>query len=132
MKLRRIIMDQSIVKNKEDYVKDTEQIRHNISTTQERFNKEKNKLANHQHKFDKMQLEFTNDMSMKLLDKVSSGEIDVKDLPNIKSYLFDDIGSLDVSSEVPVSSSDTDETAQSTSSHSDVDHNPFADANRHS
>ena len=125
-------MDQSIVKLKENYVKDTEQIRHNISTTQERINKEKNKLANHQRKFDKEQLEYTNDVSMKLLDMVSTGAIDVKDLPTIKSYLFDDSGSLDVSSEVDVSSSNKDETVQSTSSHSDVDHNPFADANRHS
>lgn len=126
-------MDQSIVKLKENYVKDTEQIRHNISTTQERINKEKNKLANHQRKFDKAQLEFTNDVSMKLLDMVSNGAIDVKDLPTIKSYLFDDSGSLDVSSEVTVSSSATDdETVQSTSSHSDVDPNPFADAYRHS
>ena len=69
---------------------------------------------------------------MKLLDMVSTGEIDVKDLPTIKSYLFDDSGSLDVSSAVDVSSSNTDETAQSTSSDFDVDHNPFADANRHS
>ena len=69
---------------------------------------------------------------MKLLDMVSTGAIDVKDLPTIKSYLFDDSGSLDVSSEVDVSSSNKDETVQSTSSHSDVDHNPFADANRHS
>lgn len=99
-------MDQSIVKLKENYVKDTEQIRHNISTTQERINKEKNKLANHQRKFDKAQ--------------------------PIKSYLFDDSGSLDVSSEVDVSSSAKDETSQSTSSHYDVDDNPFADANRHS
>ncbi|EHR81053.1 hypothetical protein [Staphylococcus epidermidis] len=125
-------MDQSIVKLKENYVKDTEQIRHNISTTQERINKEKNKLANHQRKFDKAQLEFTNDVSMKLLDMVSNGAIDVKDLPTIKSYLFDDSGSLDVSSEVDVSSSAKDETSQSTSSHSDVDPNPFADAYRHS
>lgn len=125
-------MNQTIVKLKENYVKDTEQIRHNISTTQERINKEKNKLANHQRKFDKEQLEYTNDVSMKLLDMVSTGAIDVKDLPTIKSYLFDDSGSLDVSSEVDVSSSNTDETVQSTSSHSDVDHNPFADANRHS
>jgi hypothetical protein len=125
-------MDQSIVKLKENYVKDTEQIRHNISTTQERINKEKNKLANHQRKFDKAQLEFTNDVSMKLLDMVSNGEIDVKDLPTIKSYLFDDSSSLDVSSEVDVSSLADDETSQSTSSHYDVDHNPFADANRHS
>ncbi|MBF2179335.1 MULTISPECIES: hypothetical protein [Staphylococcus] len=125
-------MNQTIVKLKENYVKDTEQIRHNISTTQERINKEKNKLANHQRKFDKEQLEYTNDVSMKLLDMVSTGAIDVKDLPTIKSYLFDDSGSLDVSSEVDVSSSNKDETVQSTSSHSDVDHNPFADANRHS
>lgn len=125
-------MDQSIVKLKENYVKDTEQIRHNISTTQERINKEKNKLANHQRKFDKAQLEYTNDVSMKLLDMVSTGEIDVKDLPTIKSYLFGDSGSLDVSSEVDVSSSSTDETPQSTSQHYDVDDNPFADANRHS
>lgn len=125
-------MDQSIVKLKENYVKDTEQIRHNISTTQERINKEKNKLANHQRKFDKAQLEFTNDVSMKLLDMVSNGAIDVKDLPTIKSYLFDDSSSLDVSSEVDVSSLADDETSQSTSSHYDVDHNPFADANRHS
>ncbi|WP_447550177.1 hypothetical protein [Staphylococcus haemolyticus] len=125
-------MNQTIVKLKENYVKDTEQIRHNISTTQERINKEKNKLANHQRKFDKEQLEYTNDVSMKLLDMVSTGAIDVKDLPTIKSYLFDDSGSLDVSSVVDVSSSNTDETVQSTSSHSDVDHNPFADANRHS
>jgi hypothetical protein len=33
---------------------------------------------------------------------VSNGEIDVKDLPTIKSYLFDDSSSLDVSSEVDV------------------------------
>ena len=125
-------MDQSIVKIKENYVKDTEQIRHNISTTQERINKEKNKLANHQRKFDKAQLEFTNDVSMQLLDMVSSGAIDVKDLPTIKSYLFDDSGSLDVSSEVVVSSSVTDETTQSTSSHSDVDHDTFANVNRNS
>lgn len=125
-------MNQTIVKLKENYVKDTEQIRHNISTTQDRINKEKNKLANHQRKFNKAQLEFTNDVSMKLLDMVSTGAIDVKDLPTIKSYLFDDSGSLDVSSAVAVSSSATDETAQSTSSHSDVDHNPFADVNRHS
>ena len=125
-------MDQSIVKLKENYVKDTEQIRHNISTTQERINKEKNKLANHQRKFDKAQLEFTNDVSTKLLDMVSNGAIDVKDLPTIKSYLFDDSSSLDVSSEVDVSSLADDETSQSTSSHYDVDHNPFADANRHS
>ena len=125
-------MNQTIVKLKENYVKDTEQIWHNISTTQERINKEKNKLANHQRKFDKEQLEYTNDVSMKLLDMVSTGAIDVKDLPTIKSYLFDDSGSLDVSSEVDVSSSNKDETVQSTSSHSDVDHNPFADANRHS
>ena len=125
-------MNQKIVKLKENYVKDTEQIRHNITTTQERINKEKNKLANHQRKFDKAQLEFTNDVSMKLLDMVSTGAIDVKDLPTIKSYLFDDSGSLDVSSAVDVSSSNTDETAQSTSSDFDVDHNPFADANRHS
>jgi len=46
--------------------------------------------------------------------------------------LFDDSGSLDVSSEVSVSSSATDETPQSTSQHYDVDDNPFADANRHS
>ena len=125
-------MNQSIVKLKENYVKDTEQIRHNISTTHERINKEKNKLANHQRKFDKLQLEYTNDVSMKLLDMVSTGAIDVKDLPTIKSYLFDDSGSLDVSSEVSVSSSTTDETPQSTSQHYDVDDNPFADANRHS
>lgn len=125
-------MNQTIVKLKENYVKDTEQIRHHITTTQERINKEKNKLANHQRKFDKAQLEFTNDVSMKLLDMVSTGAIDVKDLPTIKSYLFDDSGSLDVSSDVPVSSSVTDETAQSTSSHFDVDPNPFADNNRHS
>lgn len=125
-------MNQTIVKIKENYVKDTEQIRHNISTTQERINKEKKKLANHQRKFNKAQLEFTNDVSMKLLDMVSTGAIDVKDLPTIKSYLFDDSGSLDVSSAVDVSSSATDETTQSTSSHSDVDYNPFADANRHS
>jgi len=125
-------MNQSIVKLKENYVKDTEQIRHNISTTQERINKEKNKLTNHQRKFDKLQLEYTNDVSMKLLDMVSTGAIDVKDLPTIKSYLFDDSGSLDVSSEVSVSSSATDETPQSTSQHYDVDDNPFADANRHS
>ena len=125
-------MNQTIVKLKENYVKDTEQIRHNITTTQERINKEKNKLANHQRKFDKAQLEFTNDVSMKLLDMVSTGAIDVKDLPTIKSYLFDDSGSLDVSSEVTVSSSVTDETPQSTSSHSDVDDNPFADINHHS
>ncbi|MCH4437575.1 hypothetical protein [Staphylococcus haemolyticus] len=125
-------MNQTIVKLKENYVKDTEQIRHNISTTQDRINKEKNKLANHQRKFNKAQLEFTNDVSMKLLDMVSTGAIDVKDLPTIKSYLFDDSGSLDVSSAVDVSSSATDETTQSTSSHSDVDYNPFADANRHS
>lgn len=125
-------MNQTIIKLKENYVKDTEQIRHNITTTQERINKEKNKLANHQRKFDKAQLEYTNDVSMKLLDMVSSGAIDVKDLPTIKSYLFNDSGSLDVSIEVDVSSSTTDETAQSTSSHSDVDHNPFADANRYS
>ena len=125
-------MNQTIVKIKENYVKDTEQIRHNISTTQERINKEKKKLANHQRKFNKAQLEFTNDVSMQLLDMVGAGEIDVKDLPTIKSYLFDDSGSLDVSSEVAVSSSTTDETAQSTSSHYDVDDNPFADANRHS
>lgn len=125
-------MNQRIVKLKENYVKDTEQIRHNISTTQERINKEKNKLTNHQRKFDKAQLEFTNDVSMKLLDMVSTGAIDVKDLPTIKSYLFDDSGSLDVSSEVDVSSSATDETPQSTSQHYDVDDTPFADANRHS
>ncbi|MCH4416508.1 hypothetical protein [Staphylococcus haemolyticus] len=125
-------MNQKIVKLKENYVKDTEQIRHNISTTQDRLNKEKNKLANHQRKFNKAQLEYTNDVSMKLLDMVSTGSIDVKDLPTIKSYLFDDSGSLDVSSAVDVSSSNTDETAQSTSSDFDVDHNPFADANRHS
>lgn len=125
-------MNQKIVKLKENYVKDTEQIRHNISTTQDRLNKEKNKLANHQRKFNKAQLEYTNDVSMKLLDMVSTGSIDVKDLPTIKSYLFDDSGSLDVSSAVAVSSSNTDETAQSTSSDFDVDHNPFADANRHS
>lgn len=125
-------MNQTIVKLKENYVKDTEQIRHNITTTQERINKEKRKLANHQRKFDKAQLEFTNDVSMKLLDMVSSGAIDVKDLPIIKSYLFDDSGSLDVSSEVAVSSSVTDETAQSTSLHSDVDHDTFADVNRNS
>lgn len=125
-------MNQKIVKLKENYVKDTEQIRHNISTTQDRLNKEKNKLANHQRKFNKAQLEFTNDVSMKLLDMVSTGAIDVKDLPTIKSYLFDDSGSLDVSSAVDVSSSATDETTQSTSSDFDVDHNPFADANRHS
>ena len=124
-------MNQTIVKLKENYVKDTEQIRHNITSTQERINKEKNKLANHQRKFDKAQLEYTNDVSMKLLDMVSNGVIDVKDLPTIKSYLFDDSGSLDVSSEVAFSSSTKDETAQSTSSHSDVDHNPFADINRH-
>lgn len=125
-------MNQKIVKLKENYVKDTEQIRHNISTTQDRLNKEKNKLANHQRKFNKAQLEYTNDVSMKLLDMVSTGSIDFKDLPTIKSYLFDDSGSLDVSSAVDVSSSNTDETAQSTSSDFDVDHNPFADANRHS
>lgn len=125
-------MNQTIVKLKENYVKDTEQIRHNITTTQERINKEKNKIANHQRKFDKAQLEFTNDVSMKLLDMVSTGAIDVKDLPTIKSYLFDDSGSLDVSSDVPVSSSVTDETTQSTSSHFDVDPNPFADNSRHS
>lgn len=125
-------MNQTIVKLKENYVKDTEQIRHNISTTQDRINKEKSKLANHQRKFNKAQLEYTNDVSMKLLDMVSTGAIDVKDLPTIKSYLFDDSGSLDVSSAVDVSSSATDETTQSTSSHSDVDYNPFADANRHS
>ena len=125
-------MNQRIVKLKENYVKDTEHIRHNIASTQERINKEKNKLANHQRKFDKLQLEYTNDVSMKLLDMVSTGEIDVKDLPTIKSYLFDDSGSLDVSSEVDVSSSATDETPQSTSQHYDVDDNPFADANRHS
>lgn len=88
-------MNQTIIKLKENYVKDTEQIRHNITTTQERINKEKNKLANHQRKFDKAQLEYTNDVSMKLLDMVSSGAIDVKDLPTIKSYLFNDSGSLD-------------------------------------
>lgn len=125
-------MDQRIVKLKENYVKDTEQIRHNIASTQERINKEKHKLANHQRKFDKAQLEFTNDVSMKLLDMVSTGAIDVKDLPTIKSYLFDDSGSLDVSSEVAVSSFSTDETAQSTSEYDDVDDDPFADANRHS
>lgn len=125
-------MNQTIVKIKENYVKDTEQIRHNIASTQKRINKEKNKLANHQRKFDKAQLEFTNDVSMKLLDMVSTGSIDVKDLPTIKSYLFDDSGSLDVSSEVPVSSSTTDETPQSTSPHYDVDDNTFTDANRHS
>ncbi|MCH8657569.1 hypothetical protein [Staphylococcus lugdunensis] len=125
-------MNQKIVKLKENYVKDTEQIRHNISTTQDRLNKEKNKLANHQRKFNKAQLEYTNDVSMKLLDMVSTGSIDVKDLPTIKSYLFDDSGSLDVSSAVDVSSVLDDETAQSTSSDFDVDHNPFADANRHS
>ena len=81
-------MNQTIVKLKENYVKDTEQIRHNISTTQERINKEKNKLANHQRKFDKEQLEYTNDVSMKLLDMVSTGAIDVKDLPTIKSVSY--------------------------------------------
>lgn len=124
--------NQEILKMKEEYVQDTARVRGMIINATERMEKEKNKLANHQRKFDKLQLEYTNDVSMKLLDMVSTGEIDVKDLPTIKSYLFDDSGSLDVSSEVDVSSSATDETAQSTSSHYDVDDNPFADANRHS
>lgn len=124
--------NQEILKMKEEYVQDTARVRGMIINATERMEKEKNKLANHQRKFDKLQLEYTNDVSMKLLDMVSTGEIDVKDLPTIKSYLFDDSGSLDVSSEVAVSSSTTDETAQSTSQHYDVDDNPFADANRHS
>lgn len=124
--------NQEILKMKEEYVQDTARVRGMIINATERMEKEKNKLANHQRKFDKLQLEYTNDVSMKLLDMVSTGEIDVKDLPTIKSYLFDDSGSLDVSSEVDVSSSATDETPQSTSQHYDVDDNPFADANRHS
>ena len=101
-------MNERIIKLKENYVKDTKQIRHNISKTQKRINTEKEKLAKYQCKFDKAQLEFINDVSMILLDMVSAGKIDVKDLPAIKSYLFDDIDSLDVSSEVFVSSSTKD------------------------
>jgi len=125
-------MDQRIVKLKEEHNKYMEPLHKNVRSTEERINNDKAKLAKHKRKVEKAQLEFTKDVSMKLFDMVGAGEIDGRDLPTIKSYLFDDSGSLDSSSEVDVSSSATDETAQSTSSYSDVDHNPFADANRHS
>ncbi|HCW9260152.1 TPA: hypothetical protein ACROQ1_003004 [Staphylococcus aureus] len=125
-------MNQRIVKIREEHDNYMEPLHKNVRSTQERINKDKSKLAKHKRKVEKAQLEYRDYAKGELLEMIDSGEIDVKDLSTIQSYLFDDSGSLDVSSEVDVSSSATDETAQSTSSHSDVDHNPFADANRHS
>lgn len=125
-------MNQRIVKIREEHDNYMEPLHKNVRSTQERINNEKSKLAKHKRKVEKAQLEYRDYAKGELLDMIDSGEIDVKDLSTIQSYLFDDSGSLDSSSEVDVSSSATDETAQSTSSHSDVDHNPFADANRHS
>lgn len=125
-------MNQRIVKIREEHDNYMEPLHKNVRSTQERINNEKSKLAKHKRKVEKAQLEYRDYAKGELLDMIDSGEIDVKDLSTIQSYLFDDSGSLDSSSEVAVSSSATDETAQSTSSHSDVDHNPFADANRHS
>ena len=125
-------MNQRIVKIREEHDNYMEPLHKNVRSTQERINNEKSKLAKHKRKVEKAQLEYRDYAKGELLDMIDSGEIDVKDLSTIQSYLFDDSGSLDSSSDVDVSSSATDETAQSTSSHSDVDHNPFADANRHS
>lgn len=125
-------MNQRIVKIREEHDNYMEPLHKNVRSTQERINNEKSKLAKHKRKVEKAQLEYRDYAKGELLDMIDSGEIDVKDLSTIQSYLFDDSGSLDSSSVVDVSSSATDETAQSTSSHSDVDHNPFADANRHS
>lgn len=69
---------------------------------------------------------------MKLLDKVSFGEIDVKDLFNIKLYLFDDIGLFDVLSEVFVLLFDIDEMVQFILLYFDVDYNFFVDVNCYS
>lgn len=125
-------MNQRIVKIREEHDNYMEPLHKNVRSTQERINKDKSKLAKHKRKVEKAQLEYRDYAKGELLEMIDSGEIDVKDLSTIQSYLFDDSGSLDVSSEVHVSSSTKDETPQSTSSHSDVDHNPFADANRHS
>ena len=127
-------MNQRIVKIREEHDNYMEPLHKNVRSTQERINKDKSKLAKHKRKVEKAQLEYRDYAKGELLEMIDSGEIDVKDLSTIQSYLFDDSGSLDVSSEVPVSSSSStkDETSQSTSSHYDVDHNPFADANRHS
>lgn len=127
-------MNQRIVKIREEHDNYMEPLHKNVRSTQERINKDKSKLAKHKRKVEKAQLEYRDYAKGELLEMIDSGEIDVKDLSTIQSYLFDDSGSLDVSSEVHVSSSSStkDETSQSTSSHYDVDHNPFADANRHS
>lgn len=126
-------MNQRIVKIREEHDNYMEPLHKNVRSTQERINKDKSKLAKHKRKVEKAQLEYRDYAKGELLEMIDSGEIDVKDLSTIQSYLFDDSGSLDVSSEVHVSSSSTkDETPQSTSSHSDLDDNPFADANRHS
>lgn len=125
-------MNQRIVKIREEHDNYMEPLHKNVRSTQERINKDKSKLAKHKRKVEKAQLEYRDYAKGELLEMIDSGEIDVKDLSTIQSYLFDDSGSLDVSSAVDVSSSNTDETAQSTSSDFDVDHNPFADANRHS
>ena len=125
-------MNQRIVKIREEHDNYMEPLHKNVRSTQERINKDKSKLAKHKRKVEKAQLEYRDYAKGELLEMIDSGEIDVKDLSTIQSYLFDDSGSLDVSSEVDVSSSNKDETVQSTSSHSDVDDNPFADINRHS
>lgn len=128
-------MNQRIVKIREEHDNYMEPLHKNVRSTQERINKDKSKLAKHKRKVEKAQLEYRDYAKGELLEMIDSGEIDVKDLSTIQSYLFDDSGSLDVSSEVHVSSSSSstkDETPQSTSSHYDVDDNPFADANRHS
>lgn len=96
------MMNQRIVKIREEHDNYMEPLHKNVRSTQERINKDKSKLAKHKRKVEKAQLEYRDYAKGELLEMIDSGEIDVKDLSTIKSYLFDDSGSLDVSSAVDV------------------------------
>ncbi|WP_447550090.1 hypothetical protein [Staphylococcus haemolyticus] len=109
-------MNQKVIELKQQYVNDTERIRHMISNKKQHIEEEKRKLVKHQNEFDKAQLDYSKNASLKLLDMVAEGSIDASELNAIKEYLFGDSNALDVTAEV----SHTSSNHQATTHHDNV------------
>lgn len=111
-------MNQKVIELKQQYVNDTERIRHMISNKKKHIEEEKRKLAKHQNEFDKAQLDYSKNASLKLLDMVVDGSINGSELKAIREYLFGDSNDLDVTAEVTSNHVNTSrEVSHSSSNH---------------
>ncbi|OXE87822.1 hypothetical protein ATC33_03180 [Staphylococcus epidermidis] len=109
-------MNQKVIELKQQYVNDTERIRHMISNKKKHIEEEKRKLVKHQNEFDKAQLDYSKNASLKLLDMVAEGSIDASELNAINEYLFGDSNDLDLTAEVTSNYENTSKEVSHTSS----------------